>query len=195
MSNQSDEQVRQKRRVHLARFAGGGMIAVGILACLVLGHHVFPGTSFKAWWLAVLSVMTGLCFVVFPNARWVQKTVKHIRWDVLVMNLEGDPPPHESEREMEPQPMGTDEEVRARIDAHLPGVDWSHPEMGLYRGEGFSFKFRLGGQEYDGTFMVSIRGEGDAVSALRQVANPNKWTLFDLSTREYLNAENPSQEG
>jgi len=195
-SVQNDEQASQKRRAHLARFAGGGMIAVGILAYLILGDDVFPGTSFRGWWLAALSVMTGLCFVLVPNARWVQKAVKDMSWDVLVMNFGGDPPPQdEAEGEKEPKPMGADEDVRARIDAHLPGVDWSDPKLGVYEGDGFSFRFKLGGQEEDGVFLVHVRGGGEAIKALMRVANPNKWTLFDCSLGEYLDPENPSQEG
>jgi hypothetical protein len=43
--------------------------------------------------------------------------------------------------------MGTLAEVRARINACIPGVDWSDPSWGVYDGDGFSYEFNIGSEE------------------------------------------------
>ena len=79
--------------------------------------------------------------------------------------------------------MGTPAEVRAKIDAHLPGVEWSDDYGGFYSGDDFTFEIDVGGQSQLGGFLVVIRGSGDAVSALLRFATPNGWSLFDTISK------------
>ncbi len=58
--------------------------------------------------------------------------------------------------------MGSGDEVRRRISATLPGVDWSNPTWGFYAGDGFTFEFNLGDEEPVTSFAVHVRGSGDA---------------------------------
>ena len=94
-----------------------------------------------------------------------------------------------------PKVMGTPAEVRAKIDAHLPGVEWSDDYGGLYSGDGFTFEIDVGGQSQLDGFLVVIRGSGDAVGALLQFATPNSWSLFDTTTEDFIDPENPSDAG
>lgn len=120
-------------------------------------------------------------------------------WPVTVMAFTS-PPPSMSEMDpnWEPQIIGTIDEVRARISAHLPGVDWSEGDCGVYLGNGFTFEFAVG-LDKDPTrtryFVVHVRGHGDAIADLFKFARPNGWYLLDGSTGEWLDFENPSQSG
>ena len=43
--------------------------------------------------------------------------------------------------------------------------------------------------------VAELLGGGDAIAAMLQFANPNKWSLMDFSTGEFLDPEKPSQKG
>jgi hypothetical protein len=118
-------------------------------------------------------------------------------WDVLVMNYHGAPPADVDEMAAagEPDPLGAAAAVRAAISQHLDGVDWSDPTWGLYAGEGYTIEFNIGDEETVDSLMLHVRGGGAAIPALFCFAQPNNWSLFDCSTSEFLDPEDPSHEG
>jgi hypothetical protein len=91
--------------------------------------------------------------------------------------------------------MGTPDEVRAKISAYLPNVDWADTTWGTYRGDGFSFEFGMRDEPQKTGFMIHVRGGGDAIATLLQFAAPNRWSLLDCSTGEWLDPNEPSQAG
>ena len=109
----------------------------------------------------------------------------------------GDLPPLSDERvaAATSKAMSTPAEVRAKIDTHLPGVEWSGDYGGLYSGDDFTFEIDVGGQSQLDGFLVVVRGSGDAVGALLRFAVPNGWSLFDKSTEDFIDPENPSNAG
>ncbi len=116
-------------------------------------------------------------------------------WDVLVLNYHGSPPRDDDEMvETEADPLGDASEVRAAISRHLEGVDWSDPGLGIYSAGELWIEFRLGESDLVDAMMLHVRGGGDAIRAMLQFAQPNGWSLFDCSTSEFLDPENPSQE-
>jgi hypothetical protein len=117
-------------------------------------------------------------------------------WDVMVFNYGGKPPsPEEMADAPPPDPLGAAAHVRNAIAAHLPGVDWSDPTWGRYRGDGFSIEFNTGDDDPIDSIMLHVRGGGGAIAAMLAFANPNGWSLLDCSTGEFLDPENPSAEG
>jgi hypothetical protein len=115
-------------------------------------------------------------------------------WDVVVLNYGGKLTPTEMLEADPVGPLGPAAHVRRRIAKHLPGVDWSDPEWGVYEGDGFTIEFNTGNDPID-SILLHVRGEGDAIAALLRFANPNRWSLLDCSTTEFLAPENPSAEG
>lgn len=117
-------------------------------------------------------------------------------WDVSVFSCKTPPPPMDQiPDDWRADVMGSGDEVRGKISQFLAGVDWSDPTWGSYRGGGFSFEFNLGSKEPLEGFMVHVRGGGDAVAALVKFAKPNNWYLLDCSTGDWINNDNPSEEG
>jgi hypothetical protein len=58
-----------------------------------------------------------------------------MNWDVVVINYGGKaPPPDEMAGAPPPGPLGLAAQVRSSIAAYLPGVDWSDPNWGIYKG-------------------------------------------------------------
>jgi len=115
----------------------------------------------------------------------------------MVFNFHGNPPEDLSllPEHDRPAPLGAAKEVREVIALVLPGVDWSDTTWGVYEGEGFSFEFNAGPNDPIDSIMIHVRGGGDAIAALLAFAIPNKWSLLDCSTCEFIDPMNPSQEG
>ena len=116
-------------------------------------------------------------------------------WDVMVLNYGGKLSPAEMLDAEPVGPLGPAAQVRRRIAKHLPGVDWSEPEWGLYEGDGFTIEFNTGSDDPIDSIMLHVRGGGDAIAVLLKFAKPNGWSLLDCSTSEFLDPQNPSAEG
>lgn len=117
-------------------------------------------------------------------------------WDVLIFNLRGAlPPPLDQQQEVDWGPLGPAEEVRRQISSFLPGIDWSAPTWGLYKGDGFSIEFNVGNDDPIDNMMLHVRGRGDVISAITRFASPLGWSVLDCSTSQFLDLDNPSHAG
>ena len=106
--------------------------------------------------------------------------------------------------------MGTAEEIRQKISAILPGVDWSDPTGGFIELAGCSFEFALLGDEdsededeanaggadarLDG-FAIAVRGDGEPLPVLAKLCKPYGWNLGDAGTGEDIDLNKPSDPG
>lgn len=117
-------------------------------------------------------------------------------WDVMIFNLGGKAPLNLDQlEETDLLPLGPADEIRERISALLPGVDWSDPTWGIYGDEGFSIEFNVGEDDPITNMMLHVRGGGDAIAAITRFAKPLQWSALDCSTSEFLDFEKPSQAG
>jgi len=118
-------------------------------------------------------------------------------WDVMVYNYDGSPPQDFADlpKDHKPDPLGSASNVREAISKQLRGVDWSDCTWGIFKGDGFSIEFNTGEDDPIDSIMLHVRGGGDAITAMLQFAIPNKWSLFDCTTGEFIDPENPSEEG
>lgn len=108
-------------------------------------------------------------------------------WDVLLHAAHEPPPPvAEMPDDWQGDLLGTLEEVRAKIDASISGVDWSDPSWGIYNGDGYSFEFNIGDEEPCDSVMVHVRGGGEALSPLLSLGSRWGWYLLDTSQGEWL---------
>lgn len=117
-------------------------------------------------------------------------------WDVMVFNYQGSPPADMDEMAEagDPDPLGKPAAVRKAISRYLD-VDWSDPAWGIYESGELSIEFNMGEEDPVTDIMLHVRGGGDAIAAMLGFAQPNNWSLFDCSTSEFLDPENPSAEG
>jgi hypothetical protein len=108
-------------------------------------------------------------------------------WDISVFAAKDAPPPVEEMPEgWKPDILGPADEVRQKISTCLPGVDWSDPTWGIYDGEGFSYEFNVGDEDSVEGLMIHVRGGGDAVGPLLNLAGRWGWYLLDCSQGEWL---------
>ncbi len=108
-------------------------------------------------------------------------------WDVYVMKC-AEPPPLVAElrTNFATDLMGSAEEIRAAISMVLPSVDWSDPSWGVYDGDGFSFEFCLGRKPLIEFFSILVRGSGNPIALLLELASRNAWYMMDIQTPEWL---------
>jgi len=117
-------------------------------------------------------------------------------WDVMIFNTRGKKaPPVEQFKEDDYSPLGPAAEVRERLSASLPEIDWSDPTWGIYNRAGFSIEFNVGKDDPIESMMLHVRGGGDAIAAVATIARPLGWSALDCSTSEFLDLDSPSQEG
>lgn len=108
-------------------------------------------------------------------------------WDVSVFGAKESPPPvAEMSNNWRREVLGTGDEVRAKISACFPGVDWTNPTWGSYMGSGSTHEFGIGRDEPNDGSMVHFRRGGEAVTHLMKMAQQCGWYLLDCSQGEWL---------
>jgi hypothetical protein len=108
-------------------------------------------------------------------------------WDVSVFAAKVPPPPvAEMPDDWRGEIIGTRDDVRAKISACIPGVNWSDPTWGVVDGEGFSFEFNVGRKEPNDGFIIHVRGGENAVPVLTRLGEQCGWYLLDCSQGEWL---------
>lgn len=106
----------------------------------------------------------------------------------MLIYAASEPPPQVAEMsdDWRGEPLGALSEVRAKIDAVVPGVDWSDPSWGVHVGDRYSYEFSIGRDEPCGHAMVHVRGGGAALPPLLELAARWGWYLLDCSQGEWL---------
>lgn len=107
-------------------------------------------------------------------------------------------------------PMGKPNEVKAKLDASIPSIQWSGAGNGYARFDKFSFEINFFGaestnrlglepfplREFDDVHMIgtSARGSGDPVAVIVDLCKTNRWSAADSQLGEWINLNAPSRE-
>ena len=117
-------------------------------------------------------------------------------WDVLILKFDGSPPSlDELPDDFKPTELGMADQVRVLISHCLPTVDWSDLSWGMFDGGNFTIEFNLSSKDSVDSFMLHVRGNGDAVPTVVNICRPNGWSAYDVSTGKFIDLEHPSSEG
>jgi hypothetical protein len=90
--------------------------------------------------------------------------------------------------------MGMAEEVRRAVSRALPGIDWTEPVQGVYRGRLYSIDVQLPSRGVVDSFGLHVRGLGNPMAAIVRLCRQNGWVAFDSAAGTFLDLENPSPE-
>jgi hypothetical protein len=117
-------------------------------------------------------------------------------WDLSVFGSESPPPRvDDMPKDWAGTPLGPAADVRAKLSAVFPELDWTNPTWGLLEGPGFSFEFNMGREELLTGFMIHVRGSGDPVPWLMRMGDACTWYMLDTSTGEWMHHLRGPNEG
>jgi hypothetical protein len=92
-------------------------------------------------------------------------------------------------------PLGRRKEVVEAILAVFPTCARESPTRLLYEAGDLSMEFALHGGSPVGSVTVEVRGEGDPVSPLLELATRNGWVVLDVSMSEFIDPAKPGKNG
>jgi len=106
-------------------------------------------------------------------------------WDLFAFKKEG--------------AFGTVAQVRAELENRLP-VEWGGSFWCYYFGDGFTLEINIGdwrSQDEDplDNISIEVRGGGDPMPILVELAAANGWVLSDLATGQVIDPDAPPDEG
>jgi len=116
-------------------------------------------------------------------------------WDVMIFKTDGITKADELPSDFKAESLGDAEELRNRLNELFRTIDWSDAKWGTYIGGGFSLEFNFRECGPVDSFMLHVRGGGDAISPIVVMCKHFGWRAFDCSTGEFLDLANPSFEG
>ena len=109
------------------------------------------------------------------------------------MKVDGQPPPAEEFDGHTFLPMGSPDEVREQISAHLSGIDWSNPFWGNYDTGNLSIEIDIGKDDPVVGVWLVVRGEGEPVPVIMQFVKPLGWLAFDQAAASFLDVDHPER--
>src|SRR5688572_28841063 len=115
-------------------------------------------------------------------------------WDAFLCRIKGDSIPEES-WEAEELPLGTRGKVLDAIKQQFPGLQQQSNSEFLHTDGDLSIDFRLMGRSPVTQVMLEVRGEGDPITPLLELASRNGWLVFDVSTGAYIDPKKPARNG
>lgn len=117
-------------------------------------------------------------------------------WDVIIFNFKGNPPDFNNlPNDFMPPNIGDKAYIREKINQVFHNTDWSDKNWGVYDGKGFSIEFSLSAEEPLNSFTLLVRGNGNPLPGIVKLCNMNTWSAFDTGTGEFIDLDNPTNEG
>jgi hypothetical protein len=116
-------------------------------------------------------------------------------WDAVLLRIRGKLRPVEDVDEADYLSLGKRKDVLAAIKSAFPAAKRSGSTRLLYLDGDLSIDFTpIGGDTVD-SVLLEVRGEGDPITPLVDLAGRNGWVLLDASTSEFIDPAAPSGEG
>ena len=113
-------------------------------------------------------------------------------WDAVLLRTKDDAgEPWEAEE----LPLGKRADVLKAIMDVFPSAGWDNPTQLFYRDGDLSIEFRFQGKNPVDSVLLEVRGEGDPIAPLLDLAARNGWQVLDCSTSEFIDPKNPSDTG
>ncbi len=113
-------------------------------------------------------------------------------WDVLILKADGTTPMGELPEDFKPDPLGQAEDLRKRLSEVFDSLDWTDPAWGILDGDGFSFEFNFKKSGIVDSFMLHVRGGGNAVAPIVAMCKHFGWQALDCSTGDFIDLNEPS---
>ena len=111
------------------------------------------------------------------------------------MKTDGKTAIHDMPNDYKPESLGEAEDLRPQLSEFFANrIDWSDPAWGIFGCAEFSYEFNFTASGPVETFMLHVRGGGDAVTPIVQMCRHFGWMAIDCSAGEYLDLDSPNAE-
>lgn len=111
-------------------------------------------------------------------------------WDIIIAGFPQDiQSVSEIAKDYQPRPLGTHNEVNARIHQVLPAVDFTDRSWGLLEHSGFSIEFSMGKEEICDGFTLHVRGGGNAIATIERLLEHMKLRGIDCQTGDFFSPD------
>lgn len=111
-------------------------------------------------------------------------------WDILVYAAKAPPPKVENlPEDWNGEPLGTTEEVRKKLSAAAPDIDWADPTWGDLQRGSLSIEFNVGSEEPCASLGLHVRGndsDGQLSELLDKFVQQNGWYGLDSAQGEWF---------
>ena len=91
--------------------------------------------------------------------------------------------------------LGSAADVRARIDAMFPGVDWADPTWGTWDADCGSIEFNMGQADVIQSIALHVRASNVVVAPIVQLCLDNGWQAIDYSSGAFLEQSESPEAG
>src|SRR5687768_17548118 len=98
-------------------------------------------------------------------------------WDAVLLRIKGKPRPLEELDDADYLPLGTRKAVLAAIAAAFPAPKWDTVGQQIYTQGDLSIEFTPDGRPSVDSVMVDVRGDGDPITPLLDLATANGWVV------------------
>ena len=116
-------------------------------------------------------------------------------WDAVLLRIKGPLRAIEEVEDEDYLPLGKRKDVITAISTTFPASKRQTPTQLLYRDGDLSISFALQGRDPVDSVLLEVRGEGDPITPLMELATRNAWVVLDASTSEFLDPNGPSADG
>lgn len=111
-------------------------------------------------------------------------------WDISVQHLpESAASVDEIPDDFQPSPLGPRSQVIANILRVIPDVDFADPSWGMLNRPSFSIEFNMGTEDLCDSFMLHVRGGGDAMRQIDQLLSSLGLRGLDCQSGDFFRME------
>ena len=115
-------------------------------------------------------------------------------WDAFLLRTKGPVDP-DNPWAAEEVPLGSRKLVLDVIKSVFPELQQESASEFLHTDGDLSIQFKLMGRGPIDQVSLEVRGDGDPITPLLQLATSNGWLIFDVSSSEYIDPKKPSRSG
>ena len=110
-------------------------------------------------------------------------------WDLLVVNLPDVESIDDIPKDYVLPSLGKLENIIARIKKIIPKVDFSHSDWVILIEESFSIEFSMGTNETCDSFMLHVRGGGNAVLTISYLLKEMRLRAYDCQSGDFFTVD------
>jgi hypothetical protein len=113
-----------------------------------------------------------------------------VTWDILLMKSDSASVAELFEHSV-PPPLGGGDDVRSKVSAVVPGIQFQEPTWAQIQGDGWSIDLTVGSEEPVESLLLHVHGGAEALATVRRLAEALDARALDCSTGAFIDFSAP----